>query len=54
MSEVGYNFISDFYKSLLDRFPLKQVVCDLIAGMTDTYAVAEFQRLFIPAKWKNH
>lgn len=29
-----------------------RVVCDYIAGMTDTYAVKKFQEYFIPESWK--
>ena len=29
------------------------VVCDYIAGMTDTYAVKKFTEFFIPESWKN-
>lgn len=32
---------------------LSQVVCDYIAGMTDTYAVKKFTEFFIPESWKN-
>ncbi len=30
----------------------EQVVCDYIAGMTDTYAVKKFQEYFVPESWK--
>lgn len=30
----------------------EQVVCDYIAGMTDTYAVKKFEEYFIPESWK--
>lgn len=30
---------------------LERAVCDYIAGMTDTFALAEFSRIFIPASW---
>ena len=30
----------------------EQIVCDYIAGMTDTYAVKKFQEYFIPESWK--
>ncbi|MGF0032989.1 deoxyguanosinetriphosphate triphosphohydrolase [Bariatricus sp. SGI.154] len=29
-----------------------QLVCDYIAGMTDTYAVKKFEEFFIPESWK--
>lgn len=31
----------------------EQVVCDYIAGMTDTYAVKKFEEYFVPESWKN-
>lgn len=31
--------------------PVAQVVCDYIAGMTDTYAINTFQEIFIPKAW---
>lgn len=30
---------------------VEQVVCDYIAGMTDTYAVKKFEDLFVPKSW---
>ncbi len=34
----------------LDQSRIKRVVCDYIAGMTDRYAMEEFQKLFDPIK----
>lgn len=31
----------------------EQIVCDYIAGMTDTYAVKKFEEYFVPESWKN-
>ena len=31
----------------------EQIVCDYIAGMTDTYAIKKFEEYFIPESWKN-
>ncbi len=31
---------------------LKRRICDFIAGMTDEYALYEYQELFIPSRWK--
>ena len=31
----------------------EQIVCDYIAGMTDSYAVKKFQEFFVPESWKN-
>lgn len=54
-----------FYMTHLDEIPSEylsmqgeigvnkeQMVCDYIAGMTDTYAVKKFQDYFIPKSWK--
>lgn len=30
----------------------EQIICDYIAGMTDTYAVKKFQEYFVPESWK--
>ena len=30
---------------------LEQVVCDYIAGMTDTYAVRKFKEIYVPGAW---
>ena len=30
----------------------EQMVCDYIAGMTDTYAVKKFEDYFVPKSWK--
>ena len=42
-----------FRKSLeLTDISREQVVCDYIAGMTDSYAVKKFQDYFVPESWK--
>lgn len=54
-----------FYMENLDEIPLEyqsmqgefgvnreQMVCDYIAGMTDTYAVKKFEDYFVPKSWK--
>lgn len=42
-------------KQYLDRLDVgdteEQIVCDYIAGMTDTYAVKKFEDLFVPKSW---
>ena len=35
----------------LDFDGMPRVICDYIAGMTDKYAVAKYEQLFIPAGW---
>ena len=39
------------YLELMERFETEQVICDYIANMTDRYAVAAFEKLFIPKSW---
>ncbi|MBO4501588.1 MAG: deoxyguanosinetriphosphate triphosphohydrolase, partial [Clostridia bacterium] len=31
---------------------IERVVCDYIAGMTDRYAISEYEKLFIPKVWQ--
>ena len=38
-------------KEMIDRFGLEQTVTDYIAGMTDNYAIYQFNELFVPKKW---
>ena len=38
-------------KEMIDRFGLEQAVTDFIAGMTDNYAIHQFNELFVPKKW---
>ena len=40
-----------FYLSLTDKYPLEQVICDYLSSMTDKYAVAVFNNIFIPKSW---
>ena len=38
--------------ALLDRGePLERVVCDFISGMTDRFAIARFEEIYIPVAW---
>ncbi len=44
--------LPDQFLCMLDEGVLKeQIVCDYIAGMTDTYAVKKFEEYFIPESW---
>ncbi len=36
------------YKNMIDKYPISQVVCDYISGMTDRYAINVFRSIFIP------
>ena len=42
------------YRILMERRgePEERVVCDYIAGMSDSYAIGVFEELFVPQAWK--
>ena len=42
---------SEFQIILNEGDPVRQVVCDYIACMTDRFAVAKYNELFIPREW---
>lgn len=39
------------YLSLAEKFGTERAVCDYVAGMTDGYAIATFEALYIPKGW---
>ena len=41
----------EFRRLLEEGDPVRQVVCDYIACMTDRFAVAKYNELFIPKEW---
>ena len=43
--------LPEFYRALLEKYELEQVVVDYITGMSDRYAIHVFQNLFIPSSW---
>lgn len=43
---------AEFQILLKDGDPVRQVVCDYIACMTDRFAVAKYSELFIPGEWR--
>ena len=43
--------LPELYRRLAREDGLEQAVCDYIAGMTDSYALQLYSRLFIPAAW---
>ena len=49
-----YDEVSEEYRAMerLGHGTREQIVCDYIAGMSDLYAIATFQELFIPKAWK--
>ena len=50
-----YNYLlKNPYKmpgKLSEKEPLKRIVCDFIAGMTDRYAIRLFEEIYIPKPW---
>lgn len=43
----------EFYRMLKEKGASdERIICDYIAGMTDTYAVKKFQEFFVPESWK--
>lgn len=40
-----------FYRKLTEAWPLEQVLCDYLSSMTDKFAVAVFNNLFVPRSW---
>lgn len=42
------------YRSMMERGEDKKerIVCDYIAGMSDSYAIDQFEELFVPKAWK--
>ncbi len=39
------------YQALAERFTVARAVCDYIAGMSDDYAIYDYEKLFIPRSW---
>ena len=46
-----FSRLPPFYRSLAERFPPEQIVCDYLSSMTDKFAVAVFNNLFVPHSW---
>lgn len=39
-------------KLAIKQFGKEQAVCDYIAGMSDGYALREYERIFVPRSWQ--
>ena len=39
------------YRMIAARDSVPRAVCDYIAGMSDDYAINEYEKLFIPRSW---
>ena len=40
-----------FYLALSEWYPLEQVICDYLSSMTDKFAIAVFEYIFVPRSW---
>lgn len=45
-------FWKTYNRSPREGEPLERAVCDFIAGMTDSYAISIYERVFLPRKWQ--
>ncbi len=45
------DYLPDFYKNRIDSEDINTIICDYISGMSDTYAVKEFEEIFTPHRW---
>ena len=50
-SEIYHADTPEDYRALLAVWPAERVVCDYIAGMSDTYLIYTINNLFIPGAW---
>lgn len=48
------SLLPEEFRTGVERWGLKQVVGDYIAGLTDVYAIELFEEIFIPRKWVGH
>ena len=42
----------ELYQRNIDRDGISRCVCDFVSGMTDRYAIARYEDIFIPKVWK--
>ena len=40
--------LPDTVQTYIDKRSLERTICDYVAGMTDRYAIEEYQKLFNP------
>jgi dGTPase len=40
------------YRAIAETDGLRRAVCDYVSGMTDSYAITVYERLFIPGAWQ--
>ena len=46
------NTLPAFNRSMIEKDGIDTVICDYVSSMSDTFAVNEFTKIFIPEKWK--
>ena len=39
------------YRAIAEKDTVDRAVCDYIAGMSDDYAINDYEKLFIPRSW---
>ena len=39
------------YRLIAERDSVARAVCDYISGMSDDYAINDYEKLFIPRSW---
>lgn len=44
--------LPEFYRNEIEKYGKDTALCDYISGMSDTFVVKEFTKLFIPDKWE--
>ena len=52
LSENEQEFLDLYQKEPLEGETLERQICDFIAGMTDSYALNLYYKLFLPDKWE--
>jgi len=56
VQRLFYHYLDDIDDLPVDERPVKpagrvQAVVDYVAGMTDRFAIREYERIFVPKKW---
>ena len=46
-----HEYLPEFYRNRIEQDGINTVICDYISGMSDTYAVKEFEEYFTPHRW---
>ena len=48
-----FDLLPDYLKALRDRGErIESLVCDYVSSMTDRFAVARFEEIFVPKSWQ--